>query len=120
MDPYITWLPAESVRMTNPSPALLYMAFLMLAMCGAELYHIEINSDEDVVDAAARFSPVGHPVAASRVALSEWTSPLLACASCNAYEQAKAWAAGLRASAATPAAARVAFSDDSPSVVHAE
>ena len=68
------------------------MAFLMLAMCGGESYHIEIKSDVDVPLAAARFSPVGHPTAASRVVLSEWASPLLACASCNAYEQAKAWA----------------------------
>ncbi len=41
-------------------------------------------------------------------------------ASCNAHEQAKAWAAALVASGATPAAARVEFNADSPSVMHAE
>lgn len=74
----MVWAPEASVRTTNPSPALAYIEFLMLAMCGAELYHIEISSDVEVPDAAARFSPVGHPTAASRVALSECTSPLLA------------------------------------------
>ena len=66
------------------------------------------------------FSPLGHPTAASRAALVEWTRPLLATASSNAHEQANAVAAGLAASGATPAAARVEFKADSPSVMHGE
>ena len=38
-----------------------YIEFLMLARCGGESYHSEINVDGDVPVAAAMFSPVGQP-----------------------------------------------------------